>query len=305
MVSGRCAIIIAISLATSAGSAELDPARHLFPLRRTDQTKAYPRLSVITSVRNQAVLTHGGEGRFSGYYRFWAIKSYGHHRLKIHSPALTSMSTDQRRRSKVKSNTSKWPPTSPIPTSLPAQAAESSPPVNPLAESAAPPTSPGDIVGAQPAVSTATGAESNADERGNAFALSPSSELSQWPSPSSEPQREPQQKNTEQTPSPQMAQQETTPRPEITKPQDSAISLNAVLAAPGVAPDSDTSPAKFSEKKAADDRLVTFAYTFKLLKPRGTPRDLSGSQGTARRASTEGGYWRQTPAGNRAAPDAG
>jgi hypothetical protein len=51
----------------------------------------------------------------------------------------------------------------------------------------------------------------------------------------------------------------------MTKPQDSAISLNAVLAAPGIAPDSDTSPAKFSEKKAADDRLVTFAYTFKLL----------------------------------------
>jgi hypothetical protein len=37
------------------------------------------------------------------------------------------------------------------------------------------------------------------------------------------------------------------------------------LAVPGAA--TDTIPAKFSEKNAADDRLIIVAYTFKLLNP--------------------------------------
>ena len=37
------------------------------------------------------------------------------------------------------------------------------------------------------------------------------------------------------------------------------------MAVPGAATDTDTTPSKFSEKKAAGDRLVTFAYAFKLL----------------------------------------
>ena len=54
-----------------------------------------------------------------------------------------------------------------------------------------------------------------------------------------------------------MGKEETTPRAETAKPQDSAW--------PFPEPMTDTTPAKLSEKKAADDRLVTFAYTFKLL----------------------------------------
>src|SRR5215831_12288595 len=42
------------------------------------------------------------------------------------------------------------------------------------------------------------------------------------------------------------------------------VFVNGALAVPG-APASDTVPAKFSEKNAADDRLITTAYTFKQL----------------------------------------
>ena len=266
MVPGRCAIIIAISLATNAGAAELDPPRHLLPLRRTDQTKSYPRPSAITSVGNQAVLTRAGEGPFLSYYRYLATGSYGHNRLKTSSAALTSISTDQGRGSKLRSPSSKRPPTSPIQTSLLARPSEPSAPVNPLTDRAAPPTSPAGIVGAPPAASTAIEAESNHDERGAAFALSPSSELAQRPSPPAEPQQQSQQeKKTQQTPPAQIGKEETTPRAETAKPQDSGVLVNGILAVPGATTDTDATPAKLSEKKAADDRLVTFAYTLKLL----------------------------------------
>ena len=42
------------------------------------------------------------------------------------------------------------------------------------------------------------------------------------------------------------------------------VFVNGALAVPG-APDSDMVPAKFSEKNAADDLLITTAYTFKQL----------------------------------------
>jgi hypothetical protein len=48
------------------------------------------------------------------------------------------------------------------------------------------------------------------------------------------------------------------------KPPEGAVLVNGALAVPG-APDSDMVPAKFSEKNAADDALITTAYTFKTL----------------------------------------
>jgi Protein of unknown function (DUF1236) len=39
------------------------------------------------------------------------------------------------------------------------------------------------------------------------------------------------------------------------------------LAVPGAPASTDTVPAKFSEKKADDDKLITVAYTFKTLTP--------------------------------------
>ena len=41
--------------------------------------------------------------------------------------------------------------------------------------------------------------------------------------------------------------------------------VNGALAVPGAPANTDTVPAKFSEKNDADDKLITLAYTFKLL----------------------------------------
>jgi hypothetical protein len=43
------------------------------------------------------------------------------------------------------------------------------------------------------------------------------------------------------------------------------VFVNGALAVPGAPENSDTVPAKFSEKNAADDKLITVAYTFKAL----------------------------------------
>ena len=49
-----------------------------------------------------------------------------------------------------------------------------------------------------------------------------------------------------------------------TQPQQNAAFVNGALAVPD-APATDTVPAKFSQKNAADDALITTAYTFKTL----------------------------------------
>ncbi len=49
------------------------------------------------------------------------------------------------------------------------------------------------------------------------------------------------------------------------RPQEVPVLVNGVLTAPGAAADGDTAPAKFSAKNAADDKLITVAYTFKAL----------------------------------------
>jgi hypothetical protein len=89
--------------------------------------------------------------------------------------------------------------------------------------------------------------------------------LAQRPSPPAEPEQQSQQEKTQQTPPAQKGTEKTTPQAEAAKPQDSAALLNGVLAVPGAPTDTDTTPSKLSEKKATDDRLVTLAYTLKLL----------------------------------------
>ena len=64
-----------------------------------------------------------------------------------------------------------------------------------------------------------------------------------------------------------MGKEEPSSHAETAKPQDSAVLINGTLAVPGAATDTNTIPAKFSEKNAADDRLIIVAYTFKLLNP--------------------------------------
>ena len=48
------------------------------------------------------------------------------------------------------------------------------------------------------------------------------------------------------------------------KPPEGPVFVNGALAVQG-APDTDTVPAKFSAKHAAEDKLITVAYTFKTL----------------------------------------
>src|SRR5262245_46032815 len=48
-------------------------------------------------------------------------------------------------------------------------------------------------------------------------------------------------------------------------PPANAVFVNGALAVPGAPANTDTVPAKFSAKNAADDKLITIAYTFKTL----------------------------------------
>jgi hypothetical protein len=48
-------------------------------------------------------------------------------------------------------------------------------------------------------------------------------------------------------------------------PSANAVFVNGALAVPGAPANADTVPAKFSAKNAADDKLITIAYTFKTL----------------------------------------
>src|SRR5262252_4093303 len=58
------------------------------------------------------------------------------------------------------------------------------------------------------------------------------------------------------------AQQQPPPN---ASPQENAVFVNGALAVPGAPANTDTVPAKFSKKNAADDELITVAYTFKTL----------------------------------------
>src|SRR5262249_49570553 len=58
------------------------------------------------------------------------------------------------------------------------------------------------------------------------------------------------------------AQQQPPPN---ASPPANAVFVNGALAVPGAPANTDTVPAKFSAKNAADDKLITIAYTFKTL----------------------------------------
>jgi len=53
--------------------------------------------------------------------------------------------------------------------------------------------------------------------------------------------------------------------PPNASPPANAVFVNGALAVPGAPTNTDTVPAKFSAKNAADDELITIAYTFKTL----------------------------------------
>jgi Protein of unknown function (DUF1236) len=89
--------------------------------------------------------------------------------------------------------------------------------------------------------------------------------VAQQPPPAADGQQGSQQEKAQQTPSGQAGKEEPSAHAPAAKPQSNAVLVNGALAVPGAPENSDTVPAKFSEKNAADDKLITVAYTFKLL----------------------------------------
>jgi hypothetical protein len=83
--------------------------------------------------------------------------------------------------------------------------------------------------------------------------------------PQSDGQQRQQLENWQHTPSGKMGKEEPSSHAAETQPQPNAAFVNGALAVPGAPANTDTVPAKFSQKNAADDELITIAYTFKTL----------------------------------------
>ena len=86
----------------------------------------------------------------------------------------------------------------------------------------------------------------------------------QQPAPSAEGQQQ-QQERAQQTPAGKAGTEEPTSHAAAERRQDDMVLVNGVLAVPGAPTDTDMVPAKYSAKNAADDKLITVAYTFKSL----------------------------------------
>jgi hypothetical protein len=89
--------------------------------------------------------------------------------------------------------------------------------------------------------------------------------LRKQPSPPPDPQQRTQQENWQHTDSGKMGKEEPSSHAPTDKPPQNAVFVDGALAVPGAPADTDTVPAKFSAKNAADDQLVTVGYTFKNL----------------------------------------
>jgi hypothetical protein len=89
--------------------------------------------------------------------------------------------------------------------------------------------------------------------------------VAQQPSPPPDPQQRSQQQNWQHTESGKMGKEEPSSHAPTEKPPQNAVFVDGALAVPGAPADTDTVPAKFSAKNAADDQLVTVGYTFKNL----------------------------------------
>ena len=87
----------------------------------------------------------------------------------------------------------------------------------------------------------------------------------QQPSPPADAQQQSQQEKAQQTPSGKSGKDEPSANAPTVKPLDDKVFVDGALAVPGAPADTQTVPAKFSQKNAADDELITTAYTFKML----------------------------------------
>jgi len=86
----------------------------------------------------------------------------------------------------------------------------------------------------------------------------------QQSAPSADGQQQ-QQEKAQQTPAGKAGTEEPSSHAPADKPQDNQVFVNGALAVPGAPADTDTVPAKYSAKNAADDTLITVAYAFKSL----------------------------------------
>lgn len=77
--------------------------------------------------------------------------------------------------------------------------------------------------------------------------------LARAQSPAPEPQQRTQQENWQHTPSGQMGKEEPSAHAPAAKPLANAPLVNGSLAVPGAPENTDTVPARFSERNAADD----------------------------------------------------
>ena len=87
----------------------------------------------------------------------------------------------------------------------------------------------------------------------------------QQPPPPADAQQRLQLENWQHTPSGKMGKEEPSSHAATAQPQQNAVFVNGALAVPDAPANTDTVPAKFSQKNAADDELITIAYTFKML----------------------------------------
>src|SRR5882757_4960625 len=94
--------------------------------------------------------------------------------------------------------------------------------------------------------------------------LDPRTAASQQPAPSADGQQQ-QQERAQQIPAGKAGTEEPSSHAPAEKPQDDMVLVNGVLAVPGAPTDTDTVPAKYSARNAADDKLITVAYTFRSL----------------------------------------
>src|SRR5262249_33343919 len=83
--------------------------------------------------------------------------------------------------------------------------------------------------------------------------------------PAPDSQQKSQKEKAQQTPSGQMGKEEPSSHAPSAAPPANAVFVNGALAVPDAPANTDTVPAKFSAKNAADDALITVAYTFKTL----------------------------------------
>jgi hypothetical protein len=83
--------------------------------------------------------------------------------------------------------------------------------------------------------------------------------------PTADAQQKLQQEKAQQTQSGQTGAQEPSSHAPSANPPANAVFVNGALAVPDAPANTDTVPAKFSPKNAADDALITVAYTFRTL----------------------------------------